>query len=199
MFLILTFVVYYDQKWRVFLGGIKSKRKVGRSVISTLRLRRDLAGCCYGCCLEYYQFALWGRRSGHGQLSLLKLSPSGYSNLNSATSRIVESMPMHGFKIDGKRGWVKSKFSLEQKKLFSPSATFFYLSQPKWPKLQFSAYLVISIRGWVGFFSAIIKSGWHVKSQIRRSSLVSKYIVFWLKKGCGVLGLFCISIVHSLV
>jgi hypothetical protein len=113
MFLILTFVVYYDQKWRVFLGGIKSKRKVGRSVISTLRLRRDLAGCCYGCCLEYYQFALWGRRSGHGQLSLLKLSPSGYSNLNSATSRIVESMPMHGFKIDGKRGWVKSKFSLE--------------------------------------------------------------------------------------
>jgi len=47
----------------------------------------------------------------HGQLSLLKLSPSGYSNLNSATSRIVESMPMHGFKIDGKWGWVKSKFS----------------------------------------------------------------------------------------
>merc|ERR1711944_224844 len=76
---------------------------------------------------------------------------------------------------------------------------FFFLSQPKWPKLQFSAYLVICIMGWVGFFSAIIKSGWHVKSQIRRSSLVSKYIVFWLKKGCGVLGLFCISIVHSLV
>lgn len=47
-----------------FLGGTKSKQKVGRSVISTLRLRRDLVGCC----LEYYQFALWGRhRSGHGQ------------------------------------------------------------------------------------------------------------------------------------
>jgi len=67
MFLIFIFVVYYDQKWRgFFLGGTKSKRKVGGSVISTLRLRRDHAGCCYGCCLEYYQFALWGCRSGHG-------------------------------------------------------------------------------------------------------------------------------------
>jgi len=126
----------------------------------------------------------------HGQLSLLKLSPSGYSNLNSATSRIVESMPMHGLKIDGKWGWVKSKFSLEYKKLFSRSATFFILSQPKWPKLQFSAYLVICIMGWVGFFLAIIKSGWHIKSQIRRSSLVSKYIVFWLKKRVWCLGSF---------
>jgi len=61
-------------------------------------------------------------------------------------------MPMHGLKIDGKWGWVKSKFSLEYKKLFSRSATFFFLSQPKWPKLQFSAYLVICIMGWVGFF-----------------------------------------------
>ena len=43
----------------------------------------------------------------HGQLSLLKLSPSGYSNLNSATSRIVESMPMHGLKIDGKWGYLE--------------------------------------------------------------------------------------------
>lgn len=67
---------------------------------------------------------------------------------------------------------------------------FFFLSQPKWPKLQFSAYLVICIMGWVGFFSAIIKSGWHIKSQIRRSSLVSKYIVFWLKKRVWCLGSF---------
>ena len=40
------------------------------------------------------------------------------------------------------------------------------------------------------FFSAIIISGWHVKSQIRRSLLVSKYIVFWLKKRVWCLGSF---------
>ena len=53
---ILIFVVYYDQKWRVFLGGTKSKQKVGRSVISTSR--REL-GWILVLLQECYQFALW--------------------------------------------------------------------------------------------------------------------------------------------
>jgi hypothetical protein len=57
------------------------------------------------------------------------------------------------------------------------------------------------LRG-LDFFLAIIRSGWHVKSQIRISSLSSCILYFGLKIGCGflVMGLFfSISIVHFLV
>jgi len=51
------------------------------------------------------------------------------------------------------------------------------------------------LRG-LDFFLAIIRSGWHVKSQIRISSLSSCILYFGLKIGCGflVMGLFFLHI-----
>jgi len=83
------------------------------------------------------------------------------------------------------------RFSAEQKnKLFSPCTTFFEVQQ-NWHKTQFSQFSIASIELGVGWFfvSAIIRSGWHVKSQIRISSLVH---VFWLEIGVSwVLHIYC--------
>jgi len=75
---------------------------------------------------------------------------------------------------------ISIRFSVEQKKqnkLFSLFTTFFELLQ-NWHKTQLSLFSIASKLNWalVCFFvSAIIRSGGHVKSQIRISSLFHKF------------------------
>jgi len=94
---------------------------------------------------------------------------------------------MHSLKLM-LRGGSSIRFSAEQKNKtsFSLLVQFFSEFSQIGQKIEFNQFSITSIKLGVGWFfvSAIIRSGWHVKSQIRVSSLVVRvYCISVWKKG----------------
>jgi len=130
--------------------------------------------------------------------------------------RVFESQFRNLAEIVEFQFWCRLKrFSdVQQVKKRSKKWALLYLSSDKKWQQYYSQFYPISLHRndmfWVGwvfwpranaarswfFFSAIIRSGWHVKSQIRISSLSSCILYFGLKIGCGflVMGLFFLHI-----